>query len=288
MKYALVLLVAAGLPGAAFAGDTVSGAAPALQPGYGWCGPFYPLSAFKDQLRGETKLSYRIAADGSVHEIAVAASSGNEELDNAAATCAGTWRYGLVNDSRPADMPWQTNIAWFPPRPHFCPGKGVDANGVTGLAFTISSDGHVTDAKVVRPSGSAALDEAALRCATQWRYKAAVDNGKRVSVSWDVDVQWGALSPPVLIGGAAICSPPSVPAHDTRTQVAFRLAGGVMIDLKLMLSSGDEALDRAALACVAKRQYRETVSRDMLSGFVQTVTIEWKGEASGKPGAKPT
>jgi outer membrane biosynthesis protein TonB len=34
------------------------------------------------------------------------------------------------------------------------------------------------------------LDDAAIRCATSWRYRPAFENGRPVPASWTTNVQW--------------------------------------------------------------------------------------------------
>jgi protein TonB len=66
----------------------------------------------------------------------------------------------------------------------------LNQEGTTTLKFTVSTDGSVSDVHVVGSSGHDALDEAAIRCASSWRYKPALENGQPVSAPWTTDVQW--------------------------------------------------------------------------------------------------
>jgi protein TonB len=62
--------------------------------------------------------------------------------------------------------------------------------GVTLLAFTVTTDGGVANITVAKSSGSERLDSAAVSCAGSWRYKPAIEAGKPVSVSWKTNVVW--------------------------------------------------------------------------------------------------
>jgi protein TonB len=62
--------------------------------------------------------------------------------------------------------------------------------GTTTLAFTVNADGSVSGVSVATSSGSPRLDEAAISCASRWRYKAATQAGQAVSLPWKAAVQW--------------------------------------------------------------------------------------------------
>jgi periplasmic protein TonB len=87
-------------------------------------------------------------------------------------------------------------------RPHVCgdryyPPIAVRLNqqGTTTLAFKILADGSITDISVAESSGHDSLDQAALKCAADWHYKPAMQNGAAVEVPWKATVKW------VLQGG---------------------------------------------------------------------------------------
>jgi TonB family protein len=62
--------------------------------------------------------------------------------------------------------------------------------GVTGLAFTVTADGHVENPTVKTSSGYPDLDEAALKCVARWTYRAAIQEGQAVAVPWEANIQW--------------------------------------------------------------------------------------------------
>lgn len=81
-------------------------------------------------------------------------------------------------------------------RPHVCNDKYPDMSfrmkeeGTTLLAFTVAPDGSVSNVSVANSSGSSRLDDAAVKCAGRWKYKAATQGGQSVAVSWKAQVQW--------------------------------------------------------------------------------------------------
>jgi protein TonB len=81
-------------------------------------------------------------------------------------------------------------------RPHECSNKypemsmRMKESGTTTLAFTVGTDGGVTGISVANSSGSPRLDEAAISCASRWRYKAATTGGQAIAVPWKANVVW--------------------------------------------------------------------------------------------------
>ena len=98
----------------------------------------------------------------------------------------------------------QSKVATPPPisspasigRPHTCMqnyppiSQRLGEEGVTLLAFTVTTDGGVSNVTVAKSSGSERLDDAAVSCAASWRYKPAIEAGHPVSVSWKTNVVW--------------------------------------------------------------------------------------------------
>jgi protein TonB len=62
--------------------------------------------------------------------------------------------------------------------------------GTTTLSFHITTDGSVRDIGVTNSSGSQRLDEAAVRCASTWHYRPAIQLGVPVEVPWQAKVVW--------------------------------------------------------------------------------------------------
>jgi|SRR5579871_1914917 len=66
----------------------------------------------------------------------------------------------------------------------------LNQEGTTSIKFTVNTDGRVADVQVVGSSGHDSLDQAAIRCASSWRYKPALQDGQPVSAPWTTNVQW--------------------------------------------------------------------------------------------------
>lgn len=81
-------------------------------------------------------------------------------------------------------------------RKHECTGfypplsDKLGEEGTTTLNFKITTDGNVKDITVKKPSGFPRLDEAAVTCASKWRYKPAMQLGQPVEAAWATDVKW--------------------------------------------------------------------------------------------------
>lgn len=81
-------------------------------------------------------------------------------------------------------------------RAHSCaneyPATAVRLNeqGTTSIKFIVNTDGSVSDVQIVNSSGYETLDDAAIRCASSWRYKPAEQGGQPVAASWTTNVQW--------------------------------------------------------------------------------------------------
>ena len=81
-------------------------------------------------------------------------------------------------------------------QPHSCaeqyPLEALNRHeeGVTTLGFNILTDGTVDAVRVLSSSGSRRLDEAAVRCVSQWHYRPAIRNGQLAETAWKASVNW--------------------------------------------------------------------------------------------------
>jgi protein TonB len=84
-------------------------------------------------------------------------------------------------------------------RPHTCPNAKwypalamrLNHEGTTLLAFTVNTDGTISNISVAQSSGHDELDQAAMSCAQDWSsYKPALQNGAPVAVPWKAKVVW--------------------------------------------------------------------------------------------------
>jgi TonB family protein len=62
---------------------------------------------------GVTRLSFRIEVSGRLRDIAVARSSGSDEIDKASMGCASHWHYfPATMDAKPVETSWGAQIDW--------------------------------------------------------------------------------------------------------------------------------------------------------------------------------
>ena len=66
----------------------------------------------------------------------------------------------------------------------------LDQQGTTVLGFTVNTDGSVSGVQILKSSGHEMLDDAAIICASAWRYRPAFENGRPVRARWTTNVQW--------------------------------------------------------------------------------------------------
>lgn len=170
----------------------------------------YPDPALLIQAQGTTTISFVGTAKGNLTALKVVSSSGNDDLDKAAVNCISHWHFDpktplgkMQIGSHRIAMAWQlltepgtqtagrrTGI------PHNClsfypsEAQAIRAIGTTTVRFTITEDGAVKSPNVQVSSGNAALDQAALACVLQWRYRPAIKNGKPAAVPWRAKVNW--------------------------------------------------------------------------------------------------
>jgi protein TonB len=80
-------------------------------------GKFYPGVAMRLNHEGTTTVTFKISADGTVSDVAVAKSSGYPDLDEAATPCVSTWKYKPAEQNgQPVETTWTANVKWQIPR----------------------------------------------------------------------------------------------------------------------------------------------------------------------------
>jgi TonB family protein len=66
---------------------------------------------------GTTRLSFWIEVSGRLQDIAVARSSGSDEIDKASMGCASRWHYfPATMNTKPVAAKWGADIEWHPDR----------------------------------------------------------------------------------------------------------------------------------------------------------------------------
>jgi protein TonB len=56
--------------------------------------------------------------------------------------------------------------------------------------FTVQADGSVSGVAVAKSSGFSRLDDAAIECASKWRYFPATNGGKPIAVATEANVRY--------------------------------------------------------------------------------------------------
>ena len=257
------------------------------------CANYYPQAALRMAVQGNTVLGFTVGVDGIPRDVSIATSSGNADLDEAAIACVKTWLYRpATRDGNPIAVPWKAQVAWSVQqapapatgtpiqtsathttpigRPHTCdngyPAAAIEnmAQGTTTLQFTIGTDGLTHDISIYATSGNKDLDDAAVACASRWRYKPAVQDGKTVAVPWKANVAWRmpTLSLPVGFNPLAHQCAQAFLFAQNRHDGAFdlRLAFFVNPDgsvgaARVVRSSEDFELDSAFVKCVGSWEY---------------------------------
>jgi len=73
----------------------------------------YPRAEWAQGIEGSTTLHFHIMVDGSVSDITVAQSSGNDHLDEAAVQCARHWSYRpALQNGAPVEVGWMATVTW--------------------------------------------------------------------------------------------------------------------------------------------------------------------------------
>ena len=138
------------------------------------CADHYPARAIAQHAQGRTVLAFRVTIDGTVKDLTVSESSGNDDLDAASAACAQRWQYKpATHDGASVEAQWQAAVDWHfgrnaaLPLPHcakFVPAGVSAVSGVTTVSFGINDDGSARRPRIAESSGNDALDQAALSC----------------------------------------------------------------------------------------------------------------------------
>lgn len=158
-------------------------------------------------ISGSTTLRFHITPQGTVADIEIGKSSGNETLDSAAVSCVSSWRYEPVSQNgKPVEVAWAAVVQWQRgqgPRPFterypelraqclrafpVTADQAVTGSGITELFIQIS--GGVAHGKVARSSGNAILDQHAIACVKTW------DVSNMAGTLPPFEIQWKAAAP---------------------------------------------------------------------------------------------
>jgi TonB family protein len=169
---------------------------------------FYPPQAMVEHAEGITKLNFTIMADGTVANLSVAESSGDDRLDQASLICARDWVYKpALQNNVPVAVPWKTMVQWLAgPRTlqpsgafiipvatgpaHVCHPVAKTNDPLPGVAltFNVEPDGRVTNVTAQTPSGDADFDASAIACVSSWRFRPPLIDGKPGEIVWRTQI----------------------------------------------------------------------------------------------------
>lgn len=170
--------------------------------------------------------------------------------------------------------------------------------GVTLVAFKITAQGGVTGAKVTKTSGHADLDSAALACVKPWHYLPVVVRDKAVAVQWLAKMTWhaGIAGTPYEAGLRALrhdawsclwssATAKSLPAQfDSRLDAHIHFSDSSPPKTDITTSSGNQALDAAALECVRESPALADLAKNrdnVTDGYIQLAL--WNAGALEEP-----
>ena len=93
--------------------------------------------------------------------------------------------------------------------PYSAEALKTGAEGTATVQVHITDDGAVSYVDLVESSGTKALDDSAVSCAEQWRYKPALMNGKPVAVRkmYALKFVWGSGPKPTQSASAPDTNP---------------------------------------------------------------------------------
>jgi protein TonB len=264
----------------------------------------YPDRALEDREQGTTLDSFKIGTDGVPRAITVVVTSGSPDLDQAAVDCVKAWRYSPAKKGGLAiAVPWKAQVVWkappfpspvgFDPAAHSCSEVAAAPNppqrfARTEISFWVEANGSVSGALVARPSGDAKLDQALLACVSHWTYSPASKGGKAIRIYWGATFKWApetGLSAFEPFGRGHVCGKGYYPQVELRERVEgdvvlrFTIGtDGALDHIAVGESSGNQALDIAAIACVQRWQYLPALQ----SGV--PISVPWSALISFKDG----
>jgi TonB family protein len=157
--------------------------------------------------------------------------------------------------------------------------------GTTKIAFTITDTGRTDTIHVTESSGSAALDEQAITCASRWLYRPAMRDNKPVPVPWRAEIHWSLSTGPDRVSsptqfGIHDCTafkPAQVEVpHGAVTTLKFIVTtDGTVTDAEVATSSGNVELDKAALKCAAGWRFNPATVNGEAKAALARENVPW-------------
>lgn len=187
--------------------------------------------------------------------------------------------------------------------PHMClqlyPPEAAAAHieGTAKVAFVITKEGRVRDVVISESSGNALLDEASVRCASEWLYRPEIKDSEAVERPWQAIVKW--IISDTETDELTFAEPPRdcikyypIPAkqlpHAGPTVLEITVYNGEVIRVVQIKSSGYAALDEQAEQCVRSWRYRSIKSATgQIVGTSVRISIPWDRASWRKVSVRP-
>jgi TonB family protein len=258
--------------------------------------PDYPAASLASHTEGLTSVAFRIATDGSIHEVSVSKSSGSADLDQAAVACASLWRYRpALQNGKAVEAPWKADIVWRIQETsplaaqftHRCDGPASSAHELdeADIVFNVAATGAVKNVSVARSSGWPDFDAQLARCVSSWVYVPASENGRPIEAMWGARFDWNVRTGLLTQEGQArshACNPKWYTARmegEGTTVLSFRILKDGSVDrIAVAQSSGDPGLDAIDEKCVSGWRYRPATENG------EPVEKQWGAQITWKQG----
>jgi TonB family protein len=187
--------------------------------------------------------------------------------------------------------------------PHLCPAKifypasawKAHEEGTAKIAFLVTAEGKVKDITITKSSGSTALDQATVLCASYWLYVPATRNGQPVDAPRTAIVNWAMSGQTQAAQMAAsqttgVTMPYPKRGNDCEEHrevsagepdpgpviLAFKIEpDGSVKDVVMQGSSGDRVYDAYAASCVAGWHYFPATQNGVPVEYDWRAKITW-------------
>lgn len=184
-------------------------------------------------------------------------------------------------------------------RPHTCndyyppDAEKAHSEGRALVGFTVTALGTVKDVIIKGTTGDVDLDAASVTCVSQWLYKPAMKDGVPVDVPWLANVVWKTNLPLMPAAPFKPCKEFTNATAEVlkgisgSSWIAFQIMqDGSVKPTRIISSSGNDDLDRAATRCIGARRYDVSDRKLPSEGMSQSYVIDWRGQLSSSTAPK--
>lgn len=164
-----------------------------------------PPRDINHQIIAPAVFEFKVTTLGTVRDIVIRQSTGDNLIDEALEDCVSGWVYTpAMADGRPIEVLWMTSMNMkiqpvgsdpgvpasavkLPVRKHregsmWCETWHQNSDRGALLSFYVETDGSVANVSIVESSGSAKTDKDAVSCVSQRTYQPGFKNGKPTEV----------------------------------------------------------------------------------------------------------